>query len=72
MINDYHFGLPDKPDGPVPKVVDSREGTAMWEVSLAAPEGEYNIDPTYSVENTTYIWNTKWRLKSITNTFNKI
>ena len=38
-----HFKLPDKPDDPVPKVVDSMEGTAMWEVSLAAPEGECNI-----------------------------
>ena len=67
-----HFGLLDKPDGLVPKVVDSREGTAMLEVSLAAPEGECNINPTYSVENTTYIWNEKLRLKSIMNTFNKI
>ena len=38
-----HFKLPDKPDDPVPKVVDSMQGTAMWEVSLAAPEGECNI-----------------------------
>ena len=50
-----HFKLPDKPDGPVPNVVDSREGTAMWEVSLAAPEGGCNINPTYSAENTTCI-----------------
>ena len=64
-----HFRLLDKPDDPVLKVIDSREGTAMWEVSLAAPEGEYSIDPTYSVENTTYIWNAKLRLKSIMNTF---
>ena len=50
-----HFKLLDKPDDPVPKVIDSMEGTAMWEVSLAAPEGECNIGPTYSVENTTYV-----------------
>ena len=50
-----HFELPDKPDDPVPKVIDSMEGTAMWEVSLAAPEGECNIGLTYSVENTTYV-----------------
>ena len=67
-----HFGLPDKPDGPVPKVIDSREGTAMWEVSLAALEGECNINPTYSAENTAYIWNAKLRLKYEMNTFNKI
>ena len=67
-----HFELPDKSDGPVPKVIDSREGIAMWEVGLAALEGECNINPTYSVENTTYIWNAKLRLKSIMNTFNKI
>ena len=50
-----HFKLPDKPDDPVPKVIDSMEGTAMWEVSLAAPEGECNIGPTCSVENTAYV-----------------
>ena len=58
-----HFKLPDKPDGPVPKIIGSREGTAMWEVSLAAPKGECNINPTYSVENTTYIWNAKIEIK---------
>ena len=31
------------------------EGTTMWEVSLAAPEGECSIDLTYSVENTTCV-----------------
>ena len=50
-----HFELPDKPDDPVPRVVDSMEGTAMWKVSLAALEGECNIGRTYSVENTTYV-----------------
>ena len=50
-----HFELPDKPDDPVPKVVDSMEGTAMWEVGLATREGECNIGPTYSVENTIYV-----------------
>ena len=54
-MSKIHFELPDKPDDLVPKVVDSMEGTAMWEVSLAAPEGERNIGPTYSVENTTYV-----------------
>ena len=54
-MSKIHFELPDKPDDPVPKAVDSMEGTAMWEVGLTAPEGEYNIDPTYSVENTTYV-----------------
>ena len=66
-----HFELPDKPDDPVPKVVDSREGTAMWEVSLAAPEGECNIGLTCSVENTTYVWNVKLRLKCKMNAFNE-
>ena len=58
-----HFELPYKPDDPVPKVVDSMEGTAMWEVGLAVPEGEYNIGPTCSVENTTYILNIRSKLK---------
>ena len=66
-----HFELLDKPDDSVPKVVDSREGTAMWKVGLEAPEGECNINPTYSVENTTYIWNAKLRLKCKMNTFNE-
>ena len=56
-----HFELLDQPDGPVPKVIDSREGTTVWQVSLAAPEGECNINLTYSAENTTYIWNAKLR-----------
>ena len=38
-----HFELSGKLNGPVPKVVDSREGIAMWEVGLAAPEGGCNI-----------------------------
>ena len=50
-----HFELSGKPSGPVPKVIDSKEATAMWEVGLAAPEDGCNINPTYSVENTTYI-----------------
>ena len=54
-MSKIHFKLPDKPDDPVPEVADSMEGTAMWEVGLAAPEGECNIGPTYSVENTTYV-----------------
>ena len=66
-----HFELLDKPDSPVPKVVGSREGTAMWEVGLVAPEGECNINLTYSAENTTYIWNAKLRLKCKMNTFNE-
>ena len=66
-----HFELLDKPDDPVPKVIDSREGIAMWEVSLATPEGECNINLTYSVENTTYVWNAKLRLKCKMNTFNE-
>ena len=59
-----HFKLPDKPDDPVPKVVDSMGGIAMWEVSLAAPEGECNIGPTCLVENTAYVRNIKSRLKA--------
>ena len=51
-MSKIHFELPDNP---VPKVADSMEGTAMWGVGLAAPEGECNIGPTYSVENTTYV-----------------
>ena len=70
-MSKIHFRLPDKPDDPVPKVVDSKEGTAMWEVGLAAPEGECNIGLTYSVENTTYDWNAKLRLKCKMNTFNE-
>ena len=66
-----HFELLDKPNGPVPKVIDSREGIAMWEVGLAAPEGECNINPTYSAENTTFIWNAKSILKCKMITFNK-
>ena len=70
-MSKIHFELPDKPDDPVPKVIDSREGTAMWGVCLAAPEGECNIGPTYSIENTTYVWNAKLRLKCKMNTFNE-
>ena len=66
-----HFELLGKLNGPVPKVVDSREGTAMWEVGLAAPEGECNINLTYSAENTTYNWNAKLRLKCKMNMLNK-
>ena len=66
-----HFELPDKSDDPAPKVIDSREGTAVWEVSLATPEGECNINPTYLVENTTYTWNVKLRLKCKMNTFDE-
>ena len=54
-MSKIHFGLPDKPDDPVPKVVDSVEDTVMWGVGLAALEGECNIGPTCSVENTTYV-----------------
>ena len=50
-----HFKLPDKPDDPIPKALDSMEGTAVWGVSLTAPEGECNIGLTYSVENITYV-----------------
>ena len=70
-MSKIHFELPDKPDDPVPKVVDSKEGTVMWGVGLAAPEGECNIGPTYSVENTTYVWNAKLRLKCKMNTFHE-
>ena len=54
-MSKIHFELLDKSNDPVRKVIDSMEGTAMWEVGLAAPEGECNIGPTYSVENTTYV-----------------
>ena len=50
-----HLELLDNPNDPVPKVVDSMEGTIMLGVDLAAPEGECNIGLTYSVENTTYV-----------------
>ena len=66
-----HFELLGKPNGPVPRVIDSREGIAMREDGLAAPQGECNINPTYSAENTTCIWNAKLRLKCKMNTFNK-
>ena len=64
-----HFGLPDKPDDPVPQVIDSMEGTVMLGVALITPEGECNIGLTYSVENTTYVRNIKLRLKQKVNTF---
>ena len=54
-MSKIHFKVPDKPDDPVPKVVDRMEGTVMWGVGLTAPEGECNIGLTYSVENTTYV-----------------
>ena len=54
-MSKIHFELLDKPDDPVPGVVDSMEGTAMWGVDLAAPKGECNIGLIYSVENTTYV-----------------
>ena len=50
-----HYELPDKLDDPIPKVIDSVGDTAMWGVSLVAPEGECNIGLTYSVENITYV-----------------
>ena len=53
-MSKIHFGLPGKPDDPVPKVVDSMEGTIMLGVILITPEGECNIGPIYSKENTTY------------------
>ena len=66
-----HFKLLGKPNGLAPKVIGSREGIAMWEDGLAAPEGGCNISLTYSVENTTYVWNTKLRLKCKIIIFNK-
>ena len=39
---------------PTPIVADSREGTAMWEDSSAAPGDGCNISLTYLVENITY------------------
>ena len=54
-MSKIHFELPNKPDDPVPKVVNSTEGTVVWGVGLAAPEGECNKGPTYSVENITYV-----------------
>ena len=54
-MSKIHFELLDKPDDPVQKVIDSREGTVMWEVGLVAPEGECNIGQMYSLENTTYV-----------------
>ena len=67
-MSKIHFELLDKSDDPVPKVIDSREDTAMWGVGLTAPEGECNIGLTCSVENTTYVWNVKLRLKYRMNT----
>ena len=70
-MSKIHSELTDKPDDSVPKVIDSREDTVMWGVGLTAPEGECNIGPTYSVENTTYVWNAKLGLKCEMNTFNE-
>ena len=68
-MSKIHFELPDKPDDPVPKVVDSMEGTVMWGVGLAAPEGECNIGLTYSVENIYLKY--KIEIKAKVNTFNE-
>ena len=68
-----HFGLLVNLDGPAPGVTDSREDTAMWEDSSAALGDGYNINPIYSVENTTYTCNIKkmW-IKPMMNTFSKV
>ena len=54
-MSKIHFELLGKPDDPAPKVIDSTEGTVIWGVGLAAPEGECNIGSTYSVKNITYV-----------------
>ena len=50
-----HFELLVNLNGPIPRVADSREGTAMWEVSSAALGDGCNTTPSYLVENTTCI-----------------
>ena len=50
-----HFELLVNLNGPTPKVTDSREGTAMWEVGSAAPGDGCNTTLSYLVENTTCI-----------------
>ena len=49
-----HFELLVNLNGPTPRVADSREGTAMWENSSAAPGDGCNTTLSYLVENTTY------------------
>ena len=50
-----HFESLVNLNGPTAKVADSREGTAMWEVSSAAPGDGCNTTLSYLVENTTCI-----------------
>ena len=68
-----HFESLVNLNGPTPGVADSREGTAMWEVSSAAPGDGCNTSLSYLVGNTTCIRNAKnLRLKPMMNTFSKI
>ena len=50
-----HFESLVNLNGPIPRVTDSREGTAMWEVGSAALGDGCNTTPSYLVENTTCI-----------------
>ena len=54
-----HFELLVNLNGPISRVADSREGTAMWEDGSAALRDGCNISLTYLVENTTYTCNVK-------------
>ena len=49
-----HFESLVNISGPTPRVADSREDTAKWEDSSAAPGDGCNTSLTYLVENTTY------------------
>ena len=48
-----HFKFLVSLNGPIPEVADSREGTAISEVSSAAPGDGCSISLTYLIENTT-------------------
>ena len=50
-----HFKSLVNLNGPAPGVTDSREGTAVWEVSSVAPGDECNTSLFYLVESTTCI-----------------
>ena len=50
-----HFESLVNLNGPIPRIAESKEGTAMWEVGSAAPRDGCNTTLSYSVENTTCI-----------------
>ena len=59
-----HFESLVNLNGPIPRVTDSREGTAMWEVSSAALGDGCNTALSYLVENIRCIRNAKIETKT--------